>query len=128
MQFTINRKWAIALGTLFAFPTAYLILISILKYGLGFSYLFNSSQPLLERMGVKEALGFNINLLILVGPLIALALNLLAVVKIDWYNHKDDFSIKLSIQKHWWNMALVLFSGVLVATLFIYAVGENCRC
>ena len=128
MQTAINRRYATAFGMLLIFPTAYFILISFLKYGLGVPYLFDSSQPLLERMGIKEALGFNINFLIVFGPLIALALNLLAVLKIDWYNHQDKFSIKLSIKKHWWNMVLVIFSGVLLATLFIYALGENCHC
>ena len=128
MQLTINRKWAIAFGALLAFPTAYFILISVLKYALGLPYLFDSARPLLENMGIKEALGFNINLLIIFGPLIALLLNLFAVLKIDWYNEKENFSIKFSIQKHWWNMLLVIFSGILLAVLFVYALGENCRC
>lgn len=115
-----------AFGTLLAFPTAYFILISVLKYAFGLPYLFNAAQPLLESLGSKEALGFNINLLILFGPFIALAVNLLAVLKIYWYNEEDIFSIKFSIQKHWWNMALVIFSGILVAVLFVYAIGENC--
>lgn len=65
MQVAFHRKWAIALGTLLAIPTAYFILISLLKYGLDQPYLFDSARPFLERMGIKEALGFNINLLIL---------------------------------------------------------------
>lgn len=128
MQVAFHRKWAIALGTLLAIPTAYFILISLLKYGLDQPYLFDSARPFLERMGIKEALGFNINLLILFGPFIALVLNLLAVIKFDWYNEKETFSIKFSIEKHWWNMLLVIFSGLLLAFLFIYAIGENCRC
>ena len=127
-QIIINRRWAVTFGLLLAFPTAYFILISLLKYWLGLPYLFDSSQPLLERLGIKQSLGLNINLLILFDPLIALILNLLSVLKIEWYNRKEDFSVRLSIQKHWWNMALVIFSGLLLATLFIYALGENCRC
>jgi hypothetical protein len=62
------------------------------------------------------------------GPVLALLLNLYAVVKIEWYNEKENFSVKISVQKHWWNMVLVIFSGLLLASLFIYAIGENCRC
>ena len=115
-------------GTLLVFPAAYFVLISLLKYGPGIPYLFNTAQPLLESLGIKEALGFNINLVILFGPFVALLLNLFAVLTIDWENDREDFSIRFSIQKHWWNMALVFFSGILLAILFIYAVGENCRC
>lgn len=128
MQHTINHKWAIAFGTLLVFPTAYFIFISLLKYGLGIPYLFDSSQPLLERLGIRESLGWNINLLILFGPLVALALNLFSVLRIEWYNQRENFSVTISVQKHWWNMVLVIFSGLLLATLFIYALGENCRC
>ena len=127
MQLTINRRWAIALGTLLAFPTVYFILISLLNE-YGYPYLSDSVQPLLEQTGINEPPGLNINSLILFGPLLALLLNLFAVLRIDWYNGKQDFSVKFYIQKHWWNMLLVIFSGLLLAFLFIYAIGENCRC
>lgn len=128
MQLPINRKWAIAFGALLGFPAAYFIMISILKYAFNISYLFDASQPFLERLGIKEALGFNINLLILLGPLTALLINLFAVLTIGWQNDKDRFSIQFSIQKHWWNIMLVILSGILLAVLFVYALGENCRC
>ncbi len=127
MQLTINRKWAMAFGILLAFPTAYFIFINLLNE-YGYPYLSDSAQPLLEQLGIKESLGFNINLLIILGPLVALALNLLSVLRIEWYDGKENFSVTISIRKHWWNMVLVVFSGLMLATLFIYAVGENCRC
>ena len=128
MQHTINRKWAMALGALLAFPTAYLIFISLLKYGLGLPNLFDATQPLLERLGIKESLGWNINLLILFGPFIAMVINLFSVLRIEWLNEKEIFSFKVSIEKHWWNMVLVFFSALLLAVLFFYAIGENCHC
>jgi hypothetical protein len=124
MQLTINRKWAIMLGALLAFPTAYFILIALLNE-YGYPYLFNAAQPVLEQLGIKESLGFNINLLILFGPMLALVLNLLAVVRIEWYNQSEILSVKFSVQKHWWNMSLIILSGMLLAVLFIYAIGEN---
>ena len=127
-QITVNRKLVFSFGALLAFPTAYFIFIALLKYGLGSSYLFDSAQPFLERLGIKESLGWNINLLILFGPLIALALNLFSFLQIEWHNEKENFSIRLSVQKYWWNMLLVIFSGVLLTILLSYMLGENCRC
>jgi hypothetical protein len=127
-QFTINRNMAIAIGSLLAFPTAFFILISLLKYSFGISYLFDSTEPLLNRLGLKNSFGWNINLFILFGPLIAMLLNLFAVLKMEWHNEKQKIEIKLSIEKHWWNMVLVILSGILLAALFIYALGENCKC
>lgn len=124
----INTNRVFWIGTLLTLPTAYFIFISLLKYGLGIPSLLDSAQPVLERWGIKESLGFNINLLILLGPLIAMLINLFAVLKIEWYNQRENFSVRFYIEKHWWNMVLVIFSGILLATLFIYALGENCRC
>ena len=128
MQHTINRKWAIAFGTLLAFPTAYFIFISVLKYGLGLPNLFDAAQPLLERLGIKQSPGLNINLLILFGPFIAMIINLFSVLRIEWFNETESFSFKVSFEKHWWNMMLVFFSALLLSVLFFYAIGENCHC
>ena len=128
MQHTINRKWLTVIGIVFILPTAYFIFISILKYGLGIPGLFNLSQPVLENLGINESLGLNINLLIITGPVIALLLNLFAILKLDWYNENETVSISISIQKKWWNVAVIVLSAILVLTLFIYALGENCRC
>ena len=124
----INTNKVFWIGTLLSLPTAYFIFISLLKYGLGIPSLLDSAQPVLERWGIKESLGFNINLLILFGPLIGMLINLFAVLKIEWENETEIFSLRFSLQKHWWNIVLVIFSGLLLATLFIYALGENCRC
>ncbi|MEO5783100.1 MAG: hypothetical protein ABIQ07_07510 [Ginsengibacter sp.] len=128
MQHTINRKWAMAFGALLAFPTAYFIFISVLKYGLGLPNLFDAAQPLLERLGIKQSLGLNINLLILFGPFIAMIINLFSVLRIEWFNETESFSFKASFEKHWWNVMLVFFSALLLAVLFFYAIGENCHC
>lgn len=128
MQLSINRKWSFAIGVLLALPSAYFIFISILKYALGIPYLFDNAQPLLESWGIKQSMGWNINLLILVGPLAALIVNLLFILRIEWHNERETFSFKLSIEKHWWNMVLIIFSGLLLVTLFFYALAENCRC
>ena len=128
MQHTINRKWAIAFGTLLVFPTAYFIFISVLKYGLGLPNLFDAAQPLLERLGIKQSPGLNINLFILFGPFIAMIINLFSVLRIEWFNETESFSFKVSFEKHWWNMMLVFISALLLSVLFFYAIGENCHC
>ena len=127
MQLTINRKWALVFGALLALPTAYFILINLLNE-YGYPYLSDAAQPVLQPLGIGGSIGFNINLLILFGPLVALFLNLAAVLKVDWYNERQEFSIKFSIEKHLWNMMLVFFSAILLAVLFFYAIGENCHC
>ena len=65
MKKTARSFWLISAGLLLVLPTTYFICISILKYELGVQAPFDSNAPFLERIGIKEALGWNINLLIL---------------------------------------------------------------
>jgi hypothetical protein len=55
---TQNRNnWLNLASLLLVFPAAYVIIISILKYGLNIDGPFNVSAPMLESWGIKEPLG-----------------------------------------------------------------------
>ena len=63
---TISKsKLIFFVGLLLSVPTAYFILISGLKYELGYDYLFDGIRPTLESGGIQEPFGWNIGLLIL---------------------------------------------------------------
>lgn len=121
-----NRLTAAAL--LMALPTAYFIVISILKYELGIDGPFDSIAPLLERMGIKETPGWNINLLILFGPVVACLLTIFQVLKISWQFTKEQFQFYFTIRKKWFPLLVSVFSLSLLAILFFYLLGENCNC
>src|ERR1700730_4053907 len=108
------------LGLLFTLPTVYFILISILKYVFGLPGLFDTAQPALESMGIRKAVGWNINLLILFGPLLALLLNLSSILSFHWQSTKQVLDIQLQIQKKWINWFVIALSGLCLLTLFIY--------
>jgi hypothetical protein len=127
-QLTFNPKFTFIFGAILMIPTAYFIFISLLKYGLGVSFLFDNIQPLLEKMGIKEAIGWNINLLILFGPVIGLLLNLAAILKVGFHNEKNTLLLEVSIMKYKWNIIAIVIAGMLLMTLFFYLLGENCRC
>lgn len=128
MQLTINRNLSFALGMLLSLPTVYFIIISFLKFQWEYDYLYNAAEPLLQSAGLNESLGLNINLLLLFGPLLALALNLMSILKVDWFNDRNVFSVKVFIEKHWWNMMIILVSALSLLMLFIYGLAENCNC
>src|SRR5260221_13306012 len=128
METTQRRyNWVTLISLLLSLPAAYIIFISILKYGLNIDGPFDTSVPFLERMGIMEPLGWNINLLILMGPLLALAISVMQVLGIEWQFTKEAFQFRIVIQKRWFPIAVALFSGLVLATLFIYLVGENCH-
>ena len=126
METNIRRHtWLNVLSLLLALPTAYFIMISVLKYGLNIDGPFDNAAPFLERMGIKENLGWNINLLILFGPLIAFLLTIFQTLKINWQFSKEQFEFHFAIRKRWFPLMIAVFSGGLLFTLFIYLLGEN---
>src|SRR5258705_5274609 len=126
METNIRRHtWLNLLSLLLALPTAYFISISVLKYGLNIDGPFDHATPFLERMGIKENLGWNINLLILFGPLIAFLLTIFQTLKINWQFSKEQFEFHFAIRKKWFPLAVAILSGGLLLILFIYLAGEN---
>ena len=128
MKPTIKSNWLTVAGLLLALPTAYIICISILKYGLSIDEPFDSSQPVLEKWGIKEPPGWNINLLILLGPIVCFFLCVFQVLKIKWEFSKENFNFSFTVHKRWFPILVAAFSIGLLAILFFYLLGENCNC
>ena len=124
-QYLKQNGIAIA-SLLLALPTAYFLSISVLKYEMGIDAPFDAIAPFLERMGIKETLGWNINLLILLGPLVAFALSIFQVLKIKFQFTQNHFLFQFILKKRWLPLLVAAFSVSLLAILFIYLVGENC--
>lgn len=122
---TFKNNWVTAAAWLLALPTAYFILISILKFSMGVEGPFDAMQPTLEKWGISDAFGWNVNLLILFGPLVAFLLCILQVLKIEWQFSKEEFIFQFNIQKRWFPMLLILFSVTIMAILVFYFLVEN---
>jgi hypothetical protein len=114
------------ISLLLALPTAYFFLISFLKYEAGVHAPFDAIAPFLERMGIKETLGWNINLLILLGPMVAFTLSIFQVLKIKFQFTQNHFLFQFILKKRWLPLLVAAFSVSLLGILFIYLVGENC--
>lgn len=124
---TFKNNWLTAAGLLLALPTAWFICINILNE-VGVSGPYNASQPVLENLGIKESMGWNINLLILLGPVLAFLLIIFQVLKIKWHFTKEEFQLNFTLQKRWFPLLVAAFSLGLLAFLFFYVIGENCNC
>ena len=114
-------------GLLLSLPAACFILASLLKYWLGAPAFFDAIYPELLRWGVSEGIGWNINLLILFGPLLAILWNLPNVLAIDRSYSTDEIKLGIHIYKRWGNLSVIAFSGLILLVLFLYLLGENCR-
>lgn len=116
------------ISLLLALPTAYFIAIAILKYELGIDGPFDAIAPLFERWGIKEALGWNFNLLILFGPLLAFLLTIFQLLGIRVQFTQNHFLFQITVRKRWLPLLVAGFSISLLAILLIYLLGENCNC
>ena len=125
---TFKNNWLTLAALLLAMPTMYFILISILKYGLGIDGPFDAVQPLAERWGIKDPPGINITSLILFGPVVAFLLTLFQFLQIEWHLTKEEFLLHFSFQKRWFPILVAGSSAGVLAILFFYMLGENCKC
>ena len=116
------------ISLLLALPTAYFIAVAILKYELGVDGPFDAISPLLESWGIKESLGWNINLLILFGPLLAFFLTIFQLLGIRMQFTQNHFLFQIMVRKRWLPLLVAGFSISLLAILFAYLLGENCIC
>lgn len=128
MKQVTKNNWITWAALLLGLPTAYLICISILKYALNINEPFDSSAPLLERWGIKESFGWNINLLILLGPIAGFLLAIFQVLIVKWQFTKEGFHFEFTVMKRWFPILVAAFSISLLAILFFYLLGENCNC
>lgn len=123
-----EQKWLTWAALLLSLPTAYFFIIAVLKFELGVDAPFDTIAPLLERMGIKESPGWNINLLILLGPVVACLLSMFQVLKIEWHFTREQFQVRCTIRKRWFPLLVSALSMSLLAVLFLYLLGENCNC
>jgi hypothetical protein len=128
MKQLTKQNWFTWAALLLSLPTAYFILINILKEEFRVNGPYDSAQPLLERMGISESLGWNINLLILLGPVVACLFTIFQLLKIKWEFGREDFQFHIAVRKRWFPLLVTAFSLSLLAILFLYLLGENCNC
>ncbi len=126
MKQLIKQNSIAIASLLLALPTAYFITISVLKYLAGIDGPFDTMAPVLERWGIKETLGWNINLLILFGPVVAFLLTIFQVLSIRIQFTENHFLFQFLLKKRWLPLFVAAFSVSLLAILFVYLLGENC--
>lgn len=123
---SVRHNWLSFAALLLVLPAAWFFCINILNE-MGLSGPYHASEPFFERWGSKEPLGWNINLLILLGPVFAFLLTVFQVLNIEWNFSKEQFRFYITVQKRWFPILIALFSLGMLALLFFYLLGENSR-
>jgi hypothetical protein len=122
-----RHYWLNALSMVLLFPATYVIVISILKYGLGIDGTFDASAPLLESMGIKDQPGWKNTLLIVYGPWQSLLFSALQVLHLHWHFSREQAELRKTVNKKWLLLAIALIAGLVLFVLAVYQIGENLK-
>lgn len=114
------------ISLLLAIPTTCFLGISVLKFEVGINAPYDAISPFLESTGISASLGWNSNLLILLGPLVVFALSIFQVVSIKFRFTQNHFLFQFILKKRWLPLLVAAFSASLLGILFMYLVRENC--
>ncbi len=123
----ISQPIALLAGGLLVIPSLYFILSALLNYEFGIPGLWSSIESIFEKPGNKQ-LGLNINLLILFGPLVAILINLTQVMNVAFKKDVSSFNFEIELKKYSWNWMVIAAGLFCLGALFLYMVGENCKC
>jgi hypothetical protein len=121
---TLHRYGLNFIALLLLLPSAWLIGVNLLNEA-GIDGPYNSSYPFFKSLGIQEQIGWNINLLIVCGPVIALLLAASQVLHINRHFSKEQFQFNIFVKRKWLPLFITFFSGLILAILFFYLVGEN---
>ena len=121
-----QSNWLTLVGLMLALPTAYFTGANLLNE-LGISGPYSIIDSFIQKSGGQQPLGWNINLLLVCGPLIALFISVFQVLIIEWNFTREQFQFNVIIQRKGLPLFVALFSLALLGTLFFYLLVENYR-
>ena len=121
-----QSNWLTIVGLMLALPTAYFAGANMLNE-LGIPGPYSIIDSFIQQTGGQQPLGWNINLLLVCGPLIALFISVFQVMIIEWHFTKEQFQFNVTIQRKGLPLFVALFSIALLGTLFFYLLVENYR-
>lgn len=121
----LNTQKSAAFGVLLVLTPFLFASGMILKYNLGIDFgLFTWFPSWLVSFEEKSIiLTFLLRFLLLGGPLIAVLLNLLAILHFQFDGAANE--VLISIKLKWLNIAVVIFCSAVLMIFFLYLLVEN---
>ena len=123
----LTRPMAVSAGILLVLPSLYFIISALLNYSFGLPSLWRVIEPIFDKPENKH-LGFNINLLIILGPFLALVLNLPQVMHLHFISNPEELTVQFAIKKYGWSWIIISAALFCLASIALYLFAENCTC
>ncbi len=112
-------------GFLFLFAPLYFVSASLLKYGLGYGFLFDPLETFNADPAHFRLFNLVSPLLFLGGIGLALLFNIYPVFRIEIRGDSIQHSIVSMVKERFWNLAVVALGSGLLVLLLGYAFLEN---
>ena len=122
-----QSKWPLLAGAFFVLPSTYFILSAWLHYVLGISLFWEVIAPLFDFPSNKN-FGFNINMLIVFGPVLSILLNVRKVLSLQIVSNDEQFDVNASVNKYSGAWLIIIMAMFCLTATCIYLLSENCNC
>jgi hypothetical protein len=121
MSARLIRTRAANLAILLLLPALYLEVVSLTRrLAPG-----NPFYAALDGLGRMPQLNTVFTAAVLLGPVVALVLCLLVVLRLEWQRETGGFVVTVHVRDHLLPLATIGLSGAVLALLFLYAFFEN---
>lgn len=118
------RKMA-GLGFLLILPALLFVTAAVLKYGLGWGYLFDALGVFYSDPSRRLLFNLISPILFLGGLFLAMLLNAYPVLHFGMHREEGRIAGTFALQLRLWNLAILLIGFALLAILISYALTEN---
>jgi hypothetical protein len=119
-------RWSTLLAGAFVLPAVVFVTANVLKYGLGVDALSNVLGPFAEPG--EGTLNLVVTALVLVGPVVALAMVLLPIVRLRLGRSDGMVEATVSLRLEWARVAIALVAVAVLAVLAGHIAAENAAC
>lgn len=114
-----------AAGILLLAPAALFVTANVLEFGFGRPGLADAFRPFATPRGAAEVL---VSVLVVLGPLAALVLEVLSVLRVDAGRLGGRLQVTLEVRTAWANVAVAAVACAILVGLAGYLVTENADC
>jgi hypothetical protein len=119
-------RWSTILAGVLVLPAVVFVAANVMKYGLGVDALSNVLGSFAEPG--EGAWNVMVTALVLVGPVIALAMVLLPIVRLRLGRSDGTVEATVSLRLEWARVAIALVALAVLAVLAGHIAAENAAC
>jgi hypothetical protein len=120
-----RERLVAATGILLLAPATLFVTANVLEYGFGRPGLADAFRPFATPRGATEVL---VSVVVVLGPLAALVLELVSLLRIDTGRLDGRLRFTLEVRTAWVNVAVAAVAGAMLVGLAGYLVTENADC